>query len=48
MEELKHDADLLAAQARQGLFAQRGDVDAVDEHLPGGRSVQTGQQAEQG
>ena len=47
MEELEHEPDFLAAQPGQRVFAQLGDVDAVDQDLTGARRIKAGQQSEQ-
>ena len=47
VEELEDEADLLAAQARQRVFVERGDVDAVDQDLARRRRVEPGDEPEQ-
>ena len=47
VEELEDEADLLAAQSRQFVFAEGGDVDAVDEDLARARGIEAGQQAQE-
>ena len=47
VEELKDEADLLAAQPRQRVLAEPRDVDAVDQHRSGGRRIEAGDEAEQ-
>src|SRR5687767_7946136 len=47
MKKLKHEADLLAAEPRQTVFVQRGDVDAVDQNVARRRRIKAGNQTEQ-
>ena len=47
MKELEDEPDLLAAQPRQAILVERGDVDAVDQDLAARRGVEAGDQAEQ-
>ena len=47
MKELEHEPDLFAAQTRERVFVEPGDVDAVDEHGARGRRIQAGDEAEQ-
>src|ERR1051326_3564246 len=48
MEELEDEADFLAAEFRQSVFAELRDVDAVDEHVAGAGRVEPRNQPEQG
>ena len=45
VEELEDEADLLAAQPRESILVERGDVHAVDQNRAGGRRVEAGDQA---
>ena len=47
MVGLEDESDLAAAQQRHIVFAQMGDVLAVQNHLAGGGRVEPGQQTEQ-
>ena len=47
MERLEHEADLLATQPRELIFAERRDVGLVDDNRPAGWCVETGDQPEQ-
>ena len=47
VEELKDDADSLAAKPGELLFTQPRDVDPFEADAPGRRRVQSGNQAEQ-
>ena len=47
VKELEHEPDLLAAQLRQGVLAERGDVDAVDHDRARRRRIEAGEQPEQ-
>ena len=47
MEELEDEADARAAQPRERVFVERGDVDAVEHDVPGRRRVEAGEQPEQ-
>src|SRR5690606_26410380 len=46
MEELEDEADTRAAQAREAVLVERGDVDALDEYAPGARGIEAGDEAE--
>ena len=47
VEELEDEPDPLAAQRRERVLPQPGDIGAADQDPPGGRGVETGDQAEQ-
>ena len=47
VKELEDEADLLAAQLRERVLAESGDVGAVDQDLAGARRVEAGDQPEQ-
>ena len=47
VEELEHEADLLAAQAREAVFVELRDVDLIDQHLAGRRLVEARDEPEQ-
>jgi hypothetical protein len=47
MELLKHDADILAANARQRILAQRAEIMARNLHLPGCGALQPGHHHQQ-
>jgi hypothetical protein len=47
VKELEDEADLLATESGEAVFAELGDVDAVDQHVTRARRVQPGNQPEQ-
>jgi hypothetical protein len=47
VEELEHEADSCAAQTREIVLAQRGDVGALDQNVPRGGRIQPVDQPEQ-
>ena len=47
MEELEDETNPPAAQPRQRVFVERGDVDPVDDDPSGRRRIEAGNQAEQ-
>src|SRR5439155_13081807 len=47
MKELEHKADFLAAQLRQAILVEFGDVDTVNPDRPCRRRVESGQQPQQ-
>src|SRR6266545_3592057 len=47
MEELEHEADLLATQLRKRVFAELRDVGIVDEDFAGAWRIEAGKQSEQ-
>ena len=47
MERLEHEADFLATQPRELIFAERRDVGLVDDDRPARWRVETGNQPEQ-
>jgi hypothetical protein len=48
VERLEDEADLLAAEHGEAVFAEGFDGFVVDQDAAGGRAVQTGEQREEG